>query len=88
MTTTLSQAQAEFPRLVELASQGEDIVITVESKLKARLTKASVSGVRELSTAERAAWLKELEELRSKFATGKAGPTVGQILEEDRADRM
>src|ERR1051326_6523845 len=30
MITTLSQSQADLPRLVELASQGEDVVITVE----------------------------------------------------------
>ena len=38
MTTTLSQSQADLPRLVELANQGEDVVITVEGKPKARLT--------------------------------------------------
>jgi prevent-host-death family protein len=88
MTTTLSQAQADFPRLVELASRGEDVVITVAGKPNARLTSVPVLQVRELSPGERAAWLKELEELRSKFATGKVGPTVEQILEEDRADQV
>jgi hypothetical protein len=35
-----------------------------------------------------ASWLKDLEELRRRYHTGKTGPTVEQILEEDRAERL
>lgn len=35
-----------------------------------------------------AAWVAELEELRSRLTTGKPGPTSEQILEEDRANRV
>lgn len=88
MTTTLSQSQADLPRLVELASQGEDVVITVEGKPKARLTRADNRTSTEVRPAvDMAAWLKELEEVRRKYATGKTGPTAEQILDEDRADR-
>ena len=45
MIATLSKSQAELPRLVELASQGEDVVITVEGKPKARLTRAEAPPV-------------------------------------------
>ena len=87
MTTTLSQTQAELPRLVELASQGEDVVITVEGKPKARLTRADdASGNGSKAPVDMSAWLNELEELRRKYSTGKPGPTVEQILEEDRSD--
>ena len=41
MTATLSTSQSELPRLVEIASLGEDVVITVEGKPKARLTRLS-----------------------------------------------
>ena len=34
MTATLSKSQAELPELVEIASQGEDVVITVDGKPK------------------------------------------------------
>lgn len=89
MTTTLSQSQADLPRLVELASQGEDVLITVEGKPKARLTRADgVPGNGSQAPVDMAAWVAELEELRSRFATGKPGPTAEQILEEDRADRV
>ena len=89
MTATLSQSQAELPRLVELASQGQDIVITVEGKPKARLTRAEPgNGDDSGRSVDMTAWLKELEDLRQKYSTGKTGLTVEEILEEDRADRV
>ena len=39
MTTTLSKGQEDLANLVEIASRGEDVVITVEGKPKARLTR-------------------------------------------------
>jgi prevent-host-death family protein len=89
MTATLSKSQADLPRLVEIASQGEDVVITVEGKPKARLTRAeAVVSPRELSREEREQWMAELAELRARYSTGKQGLTVDQILEETRADRV
>ena len=35
MIATLNQSLAELPKLVELASQGEDLLITVEGQPKA-----------------------------------------------------
>jgi prevent-host-death family protein len=85
MTATLSKSQADLPRLVELASQGEDVVITVEGKPKARLTRASIAPVN--GGGDLSVRVKELATLREKYHTGKAGLTVDQILEETRADR-
>lgn len=89
MTKTLIQTQADLPRLVELASQGEDVVITVEGKAKARLTRAD-SSRDEVSRrfVDMPEWLNELDELRRKYSTGKLGRTVEEILQEDRADRV
>jgi prevent-host-death family protein len=90
MTASLSKSQAELPRLVEIASQGEDVVITVEGKPKARLTRANVApgnGPPSKSPVDLTVRLKELASLRDKYRTGKAGLTVEQILEETRADR-
>jgi len=88
MTTTLSQSQADLPRLVELASQGEDVVITVEGKPKARLTRAEAPASRPPSQAELQQWIAELAEFRRNMGTGKQGLTVEQILAEDRGDRL
>ena len=89
MTATLSKSQADLPRLVEIASQGEDVVITVEGKPKARLTRATVvpgNGASPESPEDLTVRVKELASLRDKYRTGKTGLTVEQILEETRAD--
>jgi len=89
MTATLSQGQADLARLVELASQGEDVVIIVDGKPKARLTRANLAPENGAQASlNMAGWLKDLEELRRKYGTGETGVTVEQILEEDRADRF
>ena len=89
MTATLSKSQAKLPRLVEIASQGEDVLITVEGKPKARLTRAETAvPPRELTQSEREQWMAELAELRARYSTGKTGLTVDQILDETRADRI
>jgi prevent-host-death family protein len=87
MMTTLNQGQAEFPRLVELASQGEDVVITVDGQPKARLTKANPILPKSLTPAELQTWMAELEELRARHSTGKSSPTSEDLMAEDRADR-
>jgi prevent-host-death family protein len=90
MTATLSKSQAELPRLVEIASQGEDVLITVEGKPKARLTRAasdSSDGASAKLGVSLSTRVKELAALREKYRTGKTGLTVDQILEETRADR-
>jgi prevent-host-death family protein len=86
MTATLTESQADLQRLVELASRGEDVLITVDGKPKAKLTSTGVSPPAKL--LDMASWLKDLEELRLKYHTGKTGPTIEQILEEDRAERL
>jgi len=90
MTATLSSGQAELPKLVEIASQGEDVLITVEGKPKARLTRATMlPGSSDLPrcAVDLAVPAKELPSLREKYGTGNAGLTVDQILEESRQDR-
>lgn len=87
MTATLSQTQADLPRLVELASQGEEVLITVEGKPKAKLTRAQFSERPVLGQAELQRWVAELAELRAQLATGKTTPTAEQLISEDRSDR-
>ena len=90
MTTTLSKGQTELPRLVEIASQGEDMLITVEGKPKARLTRANIEpgdGALTKGAVDVSARVKELASLRERYRTGKAGLTVDQILEETRVER-
>ena len=84
-------SQAELPKLVEIASQGEDVVITVEGKPKARPTRANVAPTPTappVGPVDLAVRVKELSSLRDKYRTTKAGLTVDQILEESRADSL
>ena len=89
MIATLNQSQAELPKFVELASRGEDVVITVDGQPKAKLTRADgTSPPPNSMSVDLSAWLTELADLRRRYSTGKTGLTVEQILEEDRADRV
>ena len=85
MVATLSKSQAELPRLVEIASQGEDVVITVEGKPKARLTRAEIAP--DTGGTDVTVPVQQLAALREEYHTGKTGPTGDQILEKSRADR-
>jgi len=79
-----------LPRLVKIASQGEDVVLTVWGKPKARLTRDHIAPSRAASPKSPADLIdrvKELASLRDKYRTGKPGLTVDQISEETRADR-
>jgi len=81
MTATLEQTQADLVKLLGMVQQGEEVVITREGRPVARLT-----GVRQVNpTPDRQGWLAELAQLRQQASTGKTGPTVEQILEEDRS---
>lgn len=83
----MSQTQADLPRLVELASQGEDVVITLEGKPKARLTRVEATNGRQLSPQELQIWQAELAQLRARLATGKTTPSAEQLIAEDREGR-
>ncbi len=90
MTATLRETQADLQRLVELASRGEEVLITVDGRPKAKLTCAEPApggGARAALPASLARLPKELEEIRLKFSTGKPGATTEQILAEHRAGR-
>ena len=76
------QAQSDLLRLIDPAQRGEEVVITREGRVVAKLT--GVPPPR--TTGERRAWLAKLADLRARLSTGKSGPTVSQILDEDRGD--
>ena len=82
MTATLEQTQSDLLRLIDLAQRGEEVLITREGRAVARLT-----GVPQpRAVTDRRAWLEKLAALRSRLATRKPGPTVDQILDEDRGE--
>jgi len=83
--TTLREGKAKLSELVERASRGEDVLITVHGKVKARLTKAAAHE----SADDHAKWVQELRELRESVKTRrKPGASVEEILDELREDRF
>ena len=83
MTATLEKTQSDLARLVSLAQRGEEIMITSEGRVVARLT--GVPPVK--PSAGRQAWLARLARLREETATGKTSPTTEEILEDLRSER-
>ena len=83
MIRPLRESKARLSELVERASRGEGVLITVRGKVKARLTRA----VAHAPGADRAAWLRELKALQSVHATGRPKIAVERILAQDREDR-
>lgn len=83
MIKTLRESKAKLSELVELASQGQDVLISVRGRVKARLTRATAPG----TNAGREAWIRKLRGLQSAHSTGKSKASVDDILEQFRKDR-
>src|SRR5437868_12856893 len=84
MTATLRETKAKLSEMVRLASQGEEIVITVHGKQMAKL----VGLPKQEKKLDKKKWLAELAHLRKQTWTGRYGITAQQIQDEDRADRI
>ena len=80
MIKTLRESEAKLSELVERASRGEDVLITVQGKVKARLTRVQQPA----PAAGRAAWLRELKALRTRYAGSPGIPSTDDILAEQR----
>jgi prevent-host-death family protein len=85
MITTLRESKAKLSELVERASRGEDVLITVRGTVKARLTKVEASP----AGFHGRAWVGELRTLQEAVKRrGKPKLTIERILAEHRADRV
>lgn len=85
MVATLRESKAKLSELVERASRGEEILITVHGKVKARLTEARQAGPAALGKA----WADELRELhRTMKVRRRPALPIERILEQDREDRI
>jgi antitoxin (DNA-binding transcriptional repressor) of toxin-antitoxin stability system len=83
VTATVEQTQHELARLIRLAIEGQEIVITEGGHPVAKLVAMHPQG----SAIDRAEWLKSLRDFRERMSTGKSGKSSDQILTEDRAGR-
>jgi prevent-host-death family protein len=84
MIKTLRDSKAKLSELVALASRGEDVLISVRGKVRARLTRAAADG----GPADRASWVIELKRLQKSCGKRATRDTVEGILAQQREDRM
>ncbi len=84
MMKSLRESKARLSELVEAASQGEDVLITVRGKVKARLTKAGVPD--RASTG--AVWARQLRALHRAYGKPRPKTSVARILADMRQDRI
>jgi prevent-host-death family protein len=83
MVKSLRESKAKLSELVDLASRGEDVLISVRGKVKARLTGVQMP----LPATTGAKWARELRGLHRAYSSGKASVSIDQILSAQRADR-
>ncbi len=84
MIRSLRESKARLSELVELASRGEDVMISVRGKVKARLTRAGATAEATIG----ARWARELRALQRAYSSGKPRAGVEQILSELSEDRL
>ena len=84
MMKTLRESKAKLSELVELASRGQDVLISVRGKVKARLTRATATG----RTADRSLWVRQLRRIQQTYGATRKRPKVEEILAELREDRL
>ncbi len=81
MIKNLRESKAKLSELVDLAASGEDVLITVRGKPKARLT-----GVKKLPKDDRAEWIRDLRALHKRHAPKGPVTPIEEILDELRED--
>jgi prevent-host-death family protein len=84
MVTTLRDGKAKLSELVKRASRGEDVLITVRGRIKARLTRASDDD----RTVDGARWAEELVAFQKSIASRVRPGDADEALQDVRADRF
>jgi prevent-host-death family protein len=84
MITNLREAKANLSQLVQLAADGEEVVITVRGRPMARLTCAVPTATQNLP---REAWAAELSAAAEAARVGPRAATPQQFWDELRQER-
>ena len=83
MIATLRESKAKLSALVALAQAGEDVIITVRGKPKAKL-----SAIRAEVKTSMSGWKKELELLHRQCRTKKRTVGSQSIIDKVREERF
>ena len=86
MTTTLQQMLAEPKALLDLARNGEEVLLTEGGKPVVRLTSVPATPSKPAPGAVKA-WVERAADEAAASATGKHGKTADEIVAELREDR-
>jgi len=84
MIATLRETKAKLSRMVKLAANGEEVLITVHGKQMAKL----VGLPKRAKKLDKKKWLAELARLRRKYSTGRVAMTAQEIQDENRAEHF
>ena len=84
MIRSLRDSKAHLSELVEQASRGEDVFITVRGKVRARLTQAVAPD----TGPDISRWRKEVNQVTKQYQTRRKGTPTDRILEALREDRF
>jgi antitoxin (DNA-binding transcriptional repressor) of toxin-antitoxin stability system len=83
MSATVEQVGRELVRLLKLAQEGEEVLITSGVKTIAKLT-----GVQQQKhERDRQGWLIRLAKLREETSTGQRSASVEAVLDDLRSER-
>ncbi len=85
MITNLREAKSNLSRLVQLAADGEDVVITVRGRPMARLTCAVPKPAQ---NHQREAWAAELSAAAEAARVGPRAATSQRFWDELRQERL
>jgi prevent-host-death family protein len=84
MIKTLRDSKARLSELVDRASHGEEVLITVRGRIKARLTGAEARR----DSQDRAAWVENLRALQKTIGKRRLQTKSDDILSEIREERQ
>ncbi len=84
MIATLKQSKAGLSALVERAASGDEVIITVRGRPKARLCPI---GQASRGASDGQAWAQELQLIRNRW-TRRVSGTSAEILDALREDRV
>ena len=85
MITNLREAKSNLSQLVQLAAEGEEIIITVRGEPTARLTRVAP---KEAQHVGRKAWAEELAAAAEAARVGPPKCTPQQFWDELREERL
>lgn len=83
MITNLKEAKAKLSQLVEVAARGEDVIITIRGKAKARLSAIAP----ELDETFRKRWADRIEEARAAYTVHPPAGDSQNLWDDLREER-